>query len=105
MLIDNLYFILKQIDLNNEKNYPIWQCFLLLKLTYLYGNKTSKITNISNEKLGTLLKYMEMFENKTFAPLIKVNDWDTMFKIKTYQQFYLQQEVHWSVKNKNRVAN
>lgn len=96
LLLENLYFILKQIDLNNEKNHPIWQYFLLIKWTYLHGKNTGKRTYISRDKFGTLLKYMEMFENKTFAPLIKLNDWNTVFQIKTYQQFYLQQEVHWS---------
>ncbi|WP_407485160.1 hypothetical protein [Elizabethkingia miricola] len=94
-LLQNLYFILKRADLDNKKNYPIWQCLLLIKWTYLYGKENAK-ENISAKKLNTLLKYMEEFENKTFNPLLKVDDWDTIFQIKTYQQFYLQQEVHWS---------
>jgi len=94
-LLHNLFYSLKQFDLKEEKNHPLWHYLLLIKWTFLYGNNVGKKT-FTRKKFITLLKYVENFEKKTLDPYVKKNQWDKFFQIKSYQQFYLQQEVHWS---------
>lgn len=94
-LLNNLFYTLKQIDLREENNHPLWHYLLLIKWTFLYGNHGGKKT-FSREKFVTLLKYIEKFEKKSLDPYVKNHEWDKFFQIIGYQQFYLQQEVHWS---------
>lgn len=94
-LLNNLFYTLKQIDLKEEKNHPLWHYLLLIKWTFLYGNDGGKKA-LSKEKFVTLLKSVEKFEKKSLDPYVKNHEWDKFFQIIGYQQFYLQQEVHWS---------
>lgn len=94
-LLNNLFLTLQQIDLKGEKNHPLWHYLLLIKWTLLYGSDNGKKT-FTRQKFITLLKYLEKFEKKILDPYVKNRDWDKFFQIIGYQQFYLQQEVHWS---------
>lgn len=94
-LLNNLFYTLKQIDLLEEKNLPIWHYLLLIKWTLLYGSDKGKKA-LSQEKLITLLQYAQKFEKKSLDAYVKKNEWDKVFQIVGYQQFYLQQQVHWS---------
>lgn len=94
-LLNNLFYTLKQIDLREENNHPLWHYLLLIKWTFLYGNDKGKKI-LSREKFISLLKYVEKFEKKSLDPYVKNHEWDKFFQIIGYQQFYLQQEVHWS---------
>ncbi|REC61463.1 hypothetical protein DRF65_16125 [Chryseobacterium pennae] len=94
-LLNNLFYTLKQVDLREEHNHPLWHYFLLIKWTFLHGNENGKKT-FSREKFITLLKYVEKFEKKSLDPYVKNHEWDKFFQIIGYQQFYLQQDVHWS---------
>ncbi|WP_294286631.1 hypothetical protein [uncultured Chryseobacterium sp.] len=94
-LLTNLFYTLKQFDLREENNHPLWHYFLLIKLTVLHGNENGR-KHFSKEKFITLLKYIEKYEKKALDPYVKNHEWDKFFQIIGYQQFYLQQEVHWS---------
>ncbi|MEC3877085.1 hypothetical protein [Chryseobacterium salviniae] len=100
-LIENLFFLLNQDDIsqdfNNDKSkLPIWQSLLLIKWCFLFGDNKKGKKILSKAKFINLHKYVEKLEGKVLNPIIKENKWDAFFQIIGHQQFYLQQEVHWS---------
>ena len=81
-------------DKKEEIKKPIWNVFLLMKWTYLYGGEKYPSKPLTQKKLSNILKSISDFNQDHISDFIKSGEIHRAFHILYSQQFYLQTSVY-----------
>lgn len=95
-LLKSLYLYLSKDDIMDDYELSaIWHVLLLIKWVYLNGVENQKSIQLTENDILKLLYFIQKFEGNILNPYVKKKDWESLFQIVGYQQFYLQEKVHW----------
>ncbi|WP_427873025.1 hypothetical protein [Flavobacterium sp. MMS24-S5] len=89
---DLLDFCYNYIQLQNERSFPIWPIFTLMKWSYLHGGYNINLKKLNNENFLKLLNLTFELNNDHVSNFLKTNI-HRGFYILASQQFYLQKNV------------
>lgn len=90
-LLRNCY---QQLDINKNKDFPIWCIFTLIKWTLIYGEKKYPQKALTPDKFNKLYKLTLHFNDEHITSFIKNKQVEKAFHVLYNQQFYLQKNVY-----------
>lgn len=83
-------FLLK---FRNQKDFAIWDVFLLMKWTYLYAEKDFPYKELNGDEFQKILNYIPQLLDSHFDTYLKNDDIIQFLQIHCIQQFYLRTQV------------
>lgn len=90
-ILDKCYYYL---SVKQNKFTPIWIIFLLMKWTYLYGEKKYPYSTFTDKDFVKLVNLLSELDNGHITSFMKPGDVRKAFNILYSQQFYLKKRVH-----------
>lgn len=103
-IIHNTLELLNAVQRNNDKGFPVWNLFTLIKWAYIHTTDSILRTQIKEHEYQQLLELIKQFETKysgiSFKGKTEVNQ---SFKIIANQQFPLQDKFHNSILSRQIV--
>lgn len=103
-IIHNTLELLNAVQRNNDKGFPVWNLFTLIKWAYIHTTDSILRTPIKEHEYQQLLELIKQFETKysgiSFKSKTTANQ---SFKIIANQQFPLQDKFHNSILSRQIV--
>ena len=103
-IIHNTLELLNAVQRNDDKGFPVWNLFTLIKWSYIHTTDSILRTPIKEHEYQQLLELIKQFETKysgiSFKSKTTVNQ---SFKIIANQQFPLQDKFHNSILSRQIV--
>lgn len=93
-LLEFSYKVLKNNKYDEKERFPIWFIFILMKWTYIYGEKRYPSKILTEEKFTKIYKAISNFNQEHISNFIKNKEISKAFQILHNQQFYLQKTVY-----------
>jgi len=93
---DDLFdYCYQQLDRNKDnKTFPVWYIFTLLKWTIIYGEKKYPSKQLTPEKFTKIYNDISNFNQEHISSFLKNKQTKKAFQILYNQQFYLQKTVY-----------
>ena len=82
------------LDDRSQEHKPIWFAFLLMKWTYIYGEKKYPPKALNQKRFANIFNKISDFNSEHISSFIKSGNMNRAMTILYSQQFYLQENVY-----------